>query len=88
MMLRPISTINAMQRIRMFEKTLREYVRGFIVIGHDLGVSDVTEYDIIKQSMFCKSLGTTVVAVMSESKGKQGFMFYQVPSNTMVFLDE
>ncbi len=89
-LLRPISTVNPWQKVRMRDKATNTYIPGYVVVGHDIGIrskSGLLELEAAGQFEFYKLPGCTVVANQGQHRGATGWRFYQVPCGAMVLLD-
>ena len=92
-LMRPISTVNELQRIKMRDALTHTYLSGFVVVkqGHKLNdtiAQLATGPSEMKEGQMVPAIGCTIVAFQSEYRGKRGWMFYTVPSTAMVILDE
>lgn len=87
--LRPITTCNPWQKIKLRDKHTGQWQAGYVVIGHDLGIRqkvalsgrEVNDFELYKVP------GSTVVGMQGQYQNRSGWKFYQIKSTAMVELD-
>lgn len=83
--LRPISTVNQWQKIKMRERLpggRSVWKSGYTVVGHELGIHPTIRDKLVP------SIGTTVVSGQSWQNARVVTAFFQVVSTTLVEIDE